>query len=117
MELVINSENDNKLLNSKEIKFSVQQDGAATIKKEELAKEICKKLNLNPEATIVVRIDQGFGSKESTGIAHSYKNKEMLKKYEPAHLLKRIRKKAGDAEGEEEPKAEEVPKPKKNKKQ
>lgn len=117
MELVITSENDNKLLNRKEIRFSVQQEGA-TLKKEEITKEICKKLNLSPEATIVVKIDQGFGKKESSGIAHSYKDKEALKKYEPEHLLKRISKKAGGAEGAEEPKQEEAKeeKPKKEKK-
>jgi small subunit ribosomal protein S24e len=98
MEVKIISNNENKLLNRKEITFSVDQD-SSTATRESLTKDICKKLNLSPEATIVVRIDQGFGSKESTGIAHSYASKEMLEKYEPKHLLTRISKKA--AKGKE----------------
>jgi small subunit ribosomal protein S24e len=92
MEFEITSNTDNKLLKRKEIKFHVSQD-ASTISREEITREICKKLSLNPESTIVVRIDQGFGSKESSGIAHSYENKDLLNKYEPKHVLSKVKKK------------------------
>ncbi len=87
MELKILSNNENKLLKRKEISFSVVQDGG-TVNKAELSKELCKKLNLHPESTIITRIDQGYGMKGSTGIAHAYQTKEMLEKYEPrkSHL-------------------------------
>lgn len=100
MELKIVSSNDNKLMSRKEIRFSVDQDGS-TASRDMLTKEICKKLNLNPDFTIIVRIDQGFGKKESTGTAHSYDSKEMLEKYEPKHLLTRIGKKAAKGKKEE----------------
>jgi small subunit ribosomal protein S24e len=107
MELKIISNNENKLLNRKEITFEVEQD-SSTATREVLTKELCKKLNLSPEATLIVRIDQGFGQKHSSGIAHSYKDKETLEKYEPKHILTRISKKAAKA-NKEEPKAEEAP--------
>ena len=107
MELKIISNNENKLLNRKEIRFSVMQSGG-TVNRTELARELCKKLNLHPESTIITRIDQGYGMRESTGIAHAYQTKEMLDKYEPKKILARIAKKsAKQQEGKEEPKAEE----------
>ncbi|MGD0729485.1 MAG: hypothetical protein ABR981_05405 [Candidatus Micrarchaeaceae archaeon] len=106
MEMKILSNNENKLLNRKEIKFWVLQD-SSTVRKEDIKKEICKKLNLSPENTIVVRIDQGFGTKESSGIAHSYETKELLEKYESKRLQARIAKKAAKSEKKEEPKQEE----------
>ncbi len=91
MELKIVSDNEDKLLSRREIKFAVE-DQSSTVDRYELTKEICKRLNLNPEFTLVVRIDQGFGRKKCSGMAHSYKNRELLERYEPAHLLSRIKK-------------------------
>lgn len=111
MELKIISNEENHFLKRKEIKFSVEQDGS-TVSRAEITKEICKKLNLSPDATIVVRIDQGFGSKESAGIAHSYQSKELLGKSEPKHILARSGKKAekpADEKPEEEKPAGEKP--------
>lgn len=97
MELKIISNNDNKLLNRKEIRFSVEQSGS-TVTRMEVAKELCKRLNLSPEGTIIVRIDQGFGKKESSGLAHSYENRETLEKYESkSQLGKGVKKGAKEA--------------------
>jgi small subunit ribosomal protein S24e len=118
MELKIDSNKENKLLNRKEITFTVDQDNS-TVRKDDLTRELCKKLSLNPEATLIVRIDQGFGSKQSSGVAHSYATKEMLDKFEPKHVLARIAKKAAKKAGAE-PKAEvpaEEPAPKKAEKE
>jgi len=107
MELKITANTENKLLNRKEITFMVEQDNS-TAKRDELTKELCKKLSLNPDSTIIVRIDQGFGRKESSGVAHSYQSKEQLEKYEPKHVLSKVNKKSVKKEGAEEPKAEEA---------
>lgn len=108
MELKIESSKENKLLNRKEITFTVEQD-SSTAKRDELTKELCKKLNLNPESTIIVRIDQGFGRKESSGVAHSYQSRELLEKYEPKHVLaRRLGKKPAKEVAGAEPKAEET---------
>ncbi len=105
MELKILSNNENRLLNRKEIEFSVDQE-SSTANRTDLTKELCKKLNLSPESTLIVRIDQGFGKKESRGMAHSYQTKEALERYEPKHILERISKKAGKKAAAEEKPAE-----------
>ncbi len=112
MEFKITSNKENKLLERKEITFSVDQD-TSTISREEITREICRKLSLDPESTIVVRIDQGFGSRESTGIAHSYSSRELLNRYEPKHVLSRMNKKSGKQDAGAAEKADEAPKEKK----
>ena len=88
MDLNITSNKENKTIGRKEIEFSVFAD--AGVKRDELKAELCKKLNVSPTSTIVVRIDPSYGSKMSTGIAHSYQSEEALKKYESRRLLERL---------------------------
>jgi ribosomal protein S24E len=88
MDLNITSNKENKTIGRKEIEFSVVAEAA--IKRDDLKAELCKKLNISPNSTIVVRIDSGFGSKTSTGIAHSYADEATLKKYESRRLLERL---------------------------
>lgn len=88
MDLKITSNKENKTIGRKEITFSVFSDTA--VKRDDLKAELCKSLNASPNSTIVVRIDSSFGSKTSTGIAHSYATEEALKKYENRGLLERL---------------------------
>jgi len=97
MEMRITSDKENKLFNRREISITVEYD-KGTPKKEDLARELCKKFNLSPDSTIIVNMEQGFGRKESTALAYSYKSKELLERYEPKHLLARLAKKKGKEE-------------------
>lgn len=107
MELKIISNTDNKLLSRKEISFSVEQSGS-TVTRAEVSKELCKKLNLNPDGMVIVRIDQSFGTRESRGLAHSYENKQTLERYESKKLSgKGTKKPKAGAAPKEEPKKEE----------
>jgi ribosomal protein S24E len=38
----------------------------------------CKKFGLNPDATVVVRIDQLFGQQSSVALMHSYESTEAM---------------------------------------
>ncbi|HUC39050.1 MAG TPA: hypothetical protein VL944_02880 [Candidatus Acidoferrum sp.] len=110
MEVSILSDTNNAVMNRREISFSIVQDDRTT-SKEEIKKEVCKKLGLSPDTTIVVEIKQEFGVRRSTGRAHSYKSKELLEKEEPKYLLERLAKKekkeaAPEEKKEEKPKAE-----------
>lgn len=105
MELKIISDNENRLLNRREISLTVEHE-KGTPRKEDLARELCRKLNLSPESTIIVRMGQGFGRKESTALAYSYKTKELLERYEPKHLLARSAKKKDAAKPEQAAKPE-----------
>ncbi|MDE1855960.1 MAG: 30S ribosomal protein S24e, partial [Candidatus Micrarchaeota archaeon] len=60
MNIKVDNEKDNKLLGRKEISFTISHKGQ-TPKKEEVKVEICKKLNLNPELTVVVKINPIYG--------------------------------------------------------
>jgi ribosomal protein S24E len=88
MDLKITSNKENKTIGRKEITFTVFSDAA--VKRDDLKAELCKSLNASPASTIIVRIDSSFGSKSSTGLAHSYATEEALKKYENRGLLERL---------------------------
>ena len=88
MDLNIVSNKENKTIKRKEIEFSVFTDTG--IKRADLKAELCKKLNISPQATIVVKMESGFGSKSATGVAHSYESEEDLKRYESRRLLERL---------------------------
>ncbi|BCS91323.1 MAG: 30S ribosomal protein S24e [Candidatus Micrarchaeota archaeon] len=75
-------------LNRRQIRLKVT-DITSTVARADLHKELCKKLALNPEATIITRIDQLYGKREALAIAHVYNSKEELLKIEPKHILKR----------------------------
>lgn len=106
MELKITSNRDNRTLDRKEIEFSLILDTGEN--KEAVKKELCKKASLDPDSTIVVRIDGRFGNRATTGLAYSYKSKEILMKQGDDYLLKRVgliektdKKKAEPAKKEE----------------
>ncbi len=106
MEINILSDNDNKNVGRREISFSAVQDDK-TASKEQIKQELCKRLNLNPDSTIITEIKQEFGMRRSTGIVHSYGSKEQLEKAEPGYLIKRLskgEKKEGAEQKEEKPK-------------
>ncbi len=87
MEVKITQTNENALLHRKEVHFIVL--GEAALKRDELKVELCKSINLNPEATIIVSIKQHFGSRKCTGVAHVYESKDMLLNNENRYLLER----------------------------
>jgi ribosomal protein S24E len=94
MEMNITSDSNNKALDRREIEFSVVQD-AATVDKGEIKKELCKRLNLNPDSTIINSLKQEFGVRRCSGMANSYRSKEEMERLEPAYIIKRLSKKKG----------------------
>jgi ribosomal protein S24E len=96
------SDEENKTLNRREIEFAVVQE-ASTESREEIKIELCKKLNLNPDCTVISTIHQEFGMRRSRGTAHSYKSKEEMGKTEPKYLIDRLSKKNKDGSGAAKP--------------
>ena len=90
MELSITSNKENKLLGRREIEFNVVQEGS-TPSKNEIKAELCKKLNIDPESVIIVKVDQSTGVKQGHGFAHAYSSKEMIEKFEPDYLVSRMK--------------------------
>ncbi len=83
---------ENKLFNRKEMSFLVNFDGS-TVSKEKAKTEICKLLNLNPDGLIITGISQKTGIRQCIVDAHYYANATDIKKFEAAHLIKRLEKK------------------------
>ena len=89
MDLNITSDKENKLLGRREINFNIVQEGSTPSKKD-IRVEICKKLNLDPETVIIVKVDQSTGVRQGIGVTHAYKSKEQIAKQEPSHLVDRM---------------------------
>ena len=99
MEIKVIEEMDNKLLGRKEITFLATYEDR-TVSIDEAKTEICKKLGLKPENTVINRIDQKFGLKQSEIRAYSYQSKEAMDRYERKYLTKRLEKKGKAKEAE-----------------
>ena len=93
MELEIISDKENKMLERREITFRVGNEGR-TPSVVEIKQALCKKLGISPESTEIIKVNQGFGSRESTGLAHSYSKQEGMKAGIPGHITARRAKKA-----------------------
>ncbi|MDE1846067.1 MAG: 30S ribosomal protein S24e [Candidatus Micrarchaeota archaeon] len=92
MDLKLGTESENKLLGRKEISFKMSHKGK-TPTVEEAKEQICKKLNLSPDLTVVVNINPIYGSTESEILVHTYSTKEAMN-VEKKHLAARVAKKA-----------------------
>ena len=95
MDVKIEKNTDNKLFGRKEIVFSTSYKGK-TPTQEEVKEEICKKLSLSPDLTVVVKISPLFGNSAASVLVHSYASKEAMS-VEKKYLFERITKKAAKA--------------------
>jgi small subunit ribosomal protein S24e len=82
MEINIMEDKENKLLGRREVSFMATYE-SSTPTKEQVKESICKKLNMNPESTEVVRIEQLYGNKASSVLVYSYESKELMQKMAP----------------------------------
>ena len=88
MEVKVIEDKENVFFNRREISFYVH-GFEATPKRDEIKQEICKRLNLSPELTIIVSISQRFGIKQCAVLAHSYKDKDGMERYTAKYILER----------------------------
>ncbi|MGC8586147.1 MAG: 30S ribosomal protein S24e [Candidatus Micrarchaeia archaeon] len=93
MDIQIIFDKQNPYLKRREVKFSIISE-KSTPSRAEVLKEICSRLNVNPEYSIIASIMQDFGIGKSTAVLHVYNSKEELQKHEPKYLLERIQKKS-----------------------
>ena len=91
MEIELKKDFNNKLLDRREITLSVTYTGK-TPSKEDLKQEACKKLSLNPELSVIIKIDALFGMSASEVTMHSYGSKEAMNS-EQKYLFERLVKK------------------------
>ncbi|MCL4411385.1 hypothetical protein M1329_00390 [Candidatus Marsarchaeota archaeon] len=117
MELRITEDKENKLIGRREVEFVIDGE-VSTPPTSEVAKELCKKLNLNPDNTIVTSIRQQFGLRRAVCTAHSYSDKRAMERYERRHIAARATKRsskgaknAAEEAPSQEPKPEKEAKP------
>ncbi len=91
MDIDVTKDVQNKLLKRREIQFSLDYPDK-TPSKDAVKEEICKKLNLNPASTVIVKIEQLYGGKKSACVVHSYESEEAMK-IEAKYLFERHGKK------------------------
>ena len=106
MELKIMNDTENSMLKRRELEFYITGYDA-TNSKADAKRELCKKLNLSPDNTIIVSLNQEFGMKRSVGIAHSYSSAAELERVEPKFIIERMKKSEsskGQPNGEEDAK-------------
>ena len=88
MEIKISNDKENKLFKRREISFLVvgeeKTPSAAQVKK-----ELCKKLNVSPDATLIKELYQAFGERMCNGTAVSYETADAMAQNEQKHKLER----------------------------
>ena len=114
--LDIAEEKENPLLNRKEYRVKITQEGSTPSRKE-ISDAVKGKIKANQELVIVDRVNQHYGKKQCTVYVKVYKSKEALEKIEPKYKVERMAGKPQEqATAEEEAKpAEKEDKPQEKK--
>jgi len=104
MQIEVKKERDTPLLSRKRVTITAEYEGA-TPSRNDLRKEIAKKINAKENLVVLKHIYTRFGSQKAKIIAHVYNNEEDLKKLENDSLLVKHgyqakKKKAAPGEGE-----------------
>ncbi|MFH1520392.1 MAG: hypothetical protein ABID61_01985 [Candidatus Micrarchaeota archaeon] len=85
MNVNIISNNDNKLLDRKEVEAEVSFEGA-TPKRVQLKEAVGQKIGSNPDLMVLRTVTSNFGRHMVKVRVHSYSSKETLIATEPVHI-------------------------------
>ncbi|MEM4772635.1 MAG: hypothetical protein QW648_01340 [Nanoarchaeales archaeon] len=89
MEIKIIERNENKILDREEIYAIVEHEGEATPKREDIKKKIAAMIGVDENLLVVKKILSLYNQQKSRVWVNVYKNKEVMLKIEPKHILKR----------------------------
>ena len=106
MEIIINSEKNNKLLNRRELDFTVKYEGP-TPSRIDVRQKLAALLNADLELVIIQKMESVFGVQEAAGYAKIYESADRMKEIEAEHILKKNVVPAPAEEAAEEAPAEE----------
>jgi small subunit ribosomal protein S24e len=104
MQIEVIKEEDNTLLNRKELQIKIEHP-AATPARIEVKHKVAADLKVEPERVIVDNMKTAFGKKETTAYVKIYESAEAAQQIEREHILKR------NAPPTPEPTAEPTPEP------
>ncbi len=105
MEIKIKSETENSALSRKEIECYITSAGSTPSIKE-VTTEVSKKMNMDPDLLVVVKLEQPFGARRQIAYIHYYKDEKKMQRYEPKHLLERKAKRSAEKKEDEAPASE-----------
>ncbi|MHA1784403.1 MAG: 30S ribosomal protein S24e [Candidatus Helarchaeota archaeon] len=83
------SENENKLLNRREIEFEITHPTSSTPKRLEIKKKISAQLNKEEELTIITKLETKYGIGLTIGNARIYNSMSDIQRIEPEYIIKR----------------------------
>jgi ribosomal protein S24E len=109
LKIEVLSDQEDKLLERRQISFRVTHQKAATPNRIEIRKQLADTLNVDPERIQLRPLKQKTGRNEADGIALIYKSAERAHLIEPEYLADRLKPKEKKEE-EKAPKTEEKPK-------
>jgi ribosomal protein S24E len=89
MEMKVIENRENKIFRRREILIEASYD-EKTPSREAVKEAVCKKLNLDPDSTLIVKISQLSGSKKSSIKVQSYSDKEGMKSFEKKRGEKKV---------------------------
>lgn len=88
MEIKIVNDLDNKLLNRKELDFTVEYEGP-TPSRADVRKKLAALLNKDVNLVLVHKMESEYGHQLAKGYAKIYDSESRMKQIEPEHVLKR----------------------------
>ncbi|MGC8710660.1 MAG: hypothetical protein ACP5RF_03590 [Candidatus Micrarchaeia archaeon] len=95
IDISIKKDFENKLLERREVIAEALYAGG-TPSREAIKEQVCKKLNLDPKLTVIVKVNPMYGVTKSDIILYSYKSESAMS-VEPSFRQKRAEKKSGAA--------------------
>jgi len=114
LKIEVLSDQEDKLLERREISFKVTHQKASTPNRIEIRKQLADTLKVDPETIQLRPMKQKTGRNEANGIALIYKSPESARLIEQQYLADRLKpkekKEEEKAKVEERPKTEEKPK-------
>jgi len=88
MQIEVIKEEDNALLNRKELQIKIEHD-AATPARIEVKNKVAADLKTEPDTVIVDNMKTAFGKKETIAYVKIYESAEAARQIEREHILKR----------------------------
>jgi small subunit ribosomal protein S24e len=89
MKIDIVDQRRNELLKRKELKFTLNHDGAGTPGRHEVRQKIADLCNSNVEKVYIIKMDTKTGRMVTVGKANIYDTVEISRSVEPKHIILR----------------------------
>ncbi|MEF8835610.1 MAG: 30S ribosomal protein S24e [Candidatus Thermoplasmatota archaeon] len=89
VEVEIEHEEENELMNRREMRLKVDHDGEATPTRASVTDEVANIANAKKGNIVIAKIDTEFGKEESVVEVRVYDDEESLKKYEREYFKER----------------------------